>query len=62
MAHVIEPPSGHKKVKCQECFAKIGYTPGEVKSVNGRDYGGGSDGHEFIVCPNCGKKIILRTW
>lgn len=56
----------HKTVKkrcvCKGCGATLEYVPNEVQSYHGRDYGGGPDGHEWIVCPNCTKKVILRSW
>ncbi len=26
------------------------------------DYGGGPDGEEYVRCPGCGKKAIIRSW
>ena len=51
-----------KRVKCKDCGASIGYLPSDVKSYHGTDYGGGPDGNERIVCPNCSEDIILRSW
>jgi len=64
MAHVIEPPKPEdfKKVKCTHCRSLIGYVPNDVKRYDGTDYSGGADGHEWIVCPHCGKNIVLRSW
>ena len=62
MPHIIEPPSGHKRVKCPGCLATIGYSPNEVKERHGKDISGGPDGDKSIICPNCGKKIILEAW
>lgn len=44
------------------CGAIIEYTKNDVKSYSGTDYGGGSDGREWIVCPGCGGDITLRSW
>lgn len=62
MARVVKPPSGHKRRKCEHCLATVEYAPIEVKEVNGKDYSGGPDGHRYITCPNCKKKIILEEW
>lgn len=64
MAHVVgkPKPEDYKKVKCGNCKHKIAYLPIEVKSRHGTDYGGGPDGCEWIVCPQCGKQITLRSW
>lgn len=56
----IEEPRD-KQAKCQ-CGAVVGYHPDEVKSRHGTDYGGGPDGEEWIVCPNCNRQITLRRW
>lgn len=50
------------RVTCRGCGAIIQYTTYEVQSYSGKDYSGGSDGREWIVCPNCGTPIILRSW
>lgn len=51
-----------KQVTCWKCSAIIEYTQHEVRSYNGRDYSGGSDGKEWIVCPNCGGEATIRSW
>jgi len=51
-----------KRVTCRECASIIEYTQHEVKSVHGTDYGGGPDGMEWVDCPNCGKRAVIRSW
>lgn len=51
-----------KKVACKNCGARLAYTPSDVKEQHGTDIGGGPDGCEWIVCPNCKKQVILRSW
>jgi DNA-directed RNA polymerase subunit RPC12/RpoP len=51
-----------KRVSCKNCSAIILYVKNDVKSYSGTDYGGGPDGHEWVDCPNCGKKAIIRSW
>lgn len=62
MARVVKPPSGHKRKKCEHCLATIEYAPNEVLERNGRDISGGPDGEKYVVCPNCGERIILESW
>ena len=51
-----------KEIVCVNCGATLSYTPNEVRSVHGTDIGGGPDGQEWIDCPNCTKKAIIRSW
>ena len=51
-----------KKVVCGHCGATLEYVPNETKSRHGTDYGGGPDGEEWVDCPNCNKKAIIRAW
>lgn len=55
-------PSVVKQKICRHCGVKLEYVPNDVKTYSGRDYSGGSDGHEWIDCPNCNKKVILSSW
>lgn len=51
-----------KRVTCRGCASILEYTLSEVKEVNGTDYGGGPDGMEWVDCPHCGGKAVLRSW
>jgi endogenous inhibitor of DNA gyrase (YacG/DUF329 family) len=51
-----------KQVTCRACAARVEYTESEVKRYEGTDMSGGPDGRDWIVCPNCGKDITLRSW
>lgn len=64
MAHVIGKPrpDDYKKVRCGSCKHKIAYVPKEVQRYEGRDYSGGPDGREWIICPQCGEDITLKSW
>jgi RNase P subunit RPR2 len=60
---VVEVPKKMKRVVCRDgCRATIEYVPNDVKRRDGTDYGGGPDGEEWVVCPSCGKKAIIRSW
>lgn len=59
---VVAGPSGHKKVKCENCLVKVEYAPKDVQERNGTDYGGGPDGARWINCPGCNEQIILESW
>ena len=63
MARVIKKGKPkEKKVICNDCGSTIGYTKNDIKVYSGTDISGGPDGQEWIVCPDCGKNIILRSW
>lgn len=65
MVKIIDPGPDESVVKravCKSCGAKLEYVPNEVKHYDGRDYSGGPDGREWIVCPQCGKDVTLRSW
>ncbi len=51
-----------KEIVCRNCGATLSYVPNEVKSYSGTDFGGGSDGQEWVDCPNCNEKAIIRSW
>ncbi len=51
-----------KQVICKQCGAKLEYVPNDVESYHGTDIGGGPDGQEWIDCPNCGHRVVLRSW
>lgn len=63
MVKVIgESPEAVKQTTCHNCAAKLEYTPSDVKRRDGKDYSGGPDGQEWIDCPRCGIKVVLRSW
>lgn len=51
-----------KEAICGNCGVTLEYTPNDINKYSGKDYGGGPDGHTWIDCPNCKKKIILTAW
>jgi len=63
MARVLkEIPLKEKQTVCHGCGHTIAYVLNDIKEYHGRDISGGPDGREWIVCPNCNKDIILRSW
>ena len=62
MVEVLERKEGNHKVKCGSCGSVLQYHSGEVKTRNGRDYSGGSDGEDWVDCPVCGERAIIRSW
>lgn len=63
MARVVaDAPEVEKHVNCRGCAKRIAYVGNDVHKREGTDYGGGPDGREWIVCPNCGKQITIRSW
>lgn len=55
-------PSVVKRIVCNNCGVKLEYTPSDVKTVNGTDYSGGPDGCDYIPCPKCSKRVVIRAW
>lgn len=44
------------------CGAIVEYTKSDIKRYSGRDISGGPDGCEWVDCPGCGKRKVLRSW
>lgn len=57
-------PAGEvaKRVICKNCGATLEYVPNDLSRYDGKDISGGPDGKEWIVCPNCGKQVVVRSW
>lgn len=51
-----------KTIVCHNCGATLEYVPNDVKERHGTDYTGGPDGEQYIDCPNCEKRAIIRSW
>jgi hypothetical protein len=51
-----------KRITCKNCGARLEYAPNDVKECHGHDLGGGPDGQEWVSCPNCKKRAIIRSW
>jgi RNase P subunit RPR2 len=51
-----------KRVTCRGCASILEYTTKEVQVQHGTDYGGGSDGTEWVNCPSCGGEAIVKSW
>ena len=63
MVEIIgEAPEAKKRITCQNCATVLEYAQNEVKVYHGKDYSGGPDGREWIVCPKCGKDVNIRSW
>lgn len=54
--------SAVKRITCRDCASVLEYTKKEVRSYHGTDYGGGPDGQEWVDCPNCGGRAVIRSW
>lgn len=59
---VGQDPSTVKKALCKNCGAILEYYKIDVKEYRGVDYSGGSDGKEWIDCPQCSHEVILKAW
>jgi RNase P subunit RPR2 len=63
MVRVVgQDPRVLKQVTCRHCAAVLEYTPHELKRHEGRDYSGGVDIREWIVCPRCGHEVTVNHW
>ena len=63
MVRVVgQDPSIVKRTSCKNCGAILEYTKNDVKERHGRDYSGGSDGKEWIDCPECSHEVVLKAW
>ena len=51
-----------KRCVCKNCGATLEFVQRDVKRYDGTDISGGPDGHEWIDCPNCSGRVILRSW
>jgi hypothetical protein len=54
--------SAVKRITCRGCASVLEYKRSEVKRRDGTDYSGGADGAEWVDCPNCGDKAVIRSW
>lgn len=63
---VLKKGPGPKVVKkvivCGHCGATLEYIPSDVQSYSGTDYSGGTDGKEWINCPQCKTEVTIRSW
>jgi hypothetical protein len=64
VSRIIESvPVVEKQTVCRKgCGKTVAYVPNDVREWHGTDMSGGPDGHEWIVCPGCGKEITVRQW
>jgi ribosomal protein S27AE len=59
---IADAPIIEKHARCEHCGKLIAYVNNDVQERHGTDYGGGPDGAKWVVCPGCGKSIILESW
>lgn len=45
-----------RKIKCKNCKALLGFTVADVEI----EYIRMNENIEFILCPNCGVKIVMK--
>lgn len=66
MANVVGFDEKYKKrVTCKGsrgCGAIIEYDARDIREYNGTDYSGDSDGMEWVDCPNCKERAVIRSW
>lgn len=59
----VEPDKiATKEIVCMSCGATLEYVKNDIQKYSGVDWSGGPDGREWIICPNCGKDVTIRSW
>jgi len=51
-----------KKKKCSECKCTIGYFENEVIEEYNTDPWGFTDHYDYIRCPNCNERIVIKQY
>jgi len=51
-----------KTITCKYCGCSIGYIYSDIKTETYTDYTGGKDTTDYILCPKCSMKLIVRAW
>ena len=51
-----------KQCTCRNCGSILRYGKQDIREYHGKDYSGGPDGQEWIMCPGCLQKVIIRSW
>ena len=47
---------------CLNCGVTLAYVPNDVKEDYSTDYTGDRDYFNFIICPNCKKRVKVRGY
>lgn len=48
-----------KKITCRHCGSILSYMPADVQRILVLDISGCSELKQFIVCPCCGKEVLV---
>ncbi|AVH85096.1 hypothetical protein RsoM2USA_168 [Ralstonia phage RsoM2USA] len=51
-----------KRIVHRHCGATLEYLPIDVQTHRSRDYSGGTDVTEYIVCPHCRQEVVIRSY
>jgi hypothetical protein len=63
MVLVLKKKPAYKKVVCTKgCGSTLGYVENDIKTYRGKDYSGGDDGCNYINCPVCSERVVLKSW
>jgi len=63
MVHIVNKEPHKSVIKediCHKCGVTLSYVPIEVKEDYTSDYLGDKDYYNYIVCPNCEKKVRVK--
>lgn len=61
MVRVVGSPT-ELRVTCRHCSSHLEYLPKEVQVLKWADNSDTLSGHEYIVCPACSAKVVLKQW
>lgn len=59
---VSDKPVRTKKTICSKCWYELEYTPVDVKEESYNGYGDYGSTDEFIMCPNCNHRHVLKSY
>lgn len=61
MVKVVESAT-ELRVTCRHCSSRLEYLPKEVQVLKWVDTPDTPGRQEYIVCPACGAKVVLKQW
>jgi len=53
------PKEVTKRKVCSECGVELEYVPIDVKRGSHLELDGHSSSYEYIICPNCGRRVTI---
>ena len=53
-------PEGEVEIVCKKCHWRLAYVPSDISHCE-RDWDEGDPAYDYITCPKCHVRIVLRT-